>query len=1745
MTRRSVSAGRVCVFLLAVAALASSLTLNALPLPKAADNAGKHDATVASAPAGKAPVFLVAPSISVAGKPAAIVAGDLNGDGAPDLIVANAQTGNVDVLLSDGKGAFQAPVHYKIGGSPTALVLGDFTGHGKIDIAVANQSGNSVSVLLGKGDGTFQAAVTYTVGAGPVALAVGDFNGDGHPDLLVANAGSNTLAVLTNNGDGTFQSAKFCALSASPLALAIADFNSDGKLDVASGNADGTVSILLGDGTGRLNIAATMTAATRVSALVVGDFNADGRADLAVADPVASTVSVFLGRGDGTFQSSSVLAVGNEPVSLALEDLNADGVPDLLAVNKSGNTVSVMLGAGNGSFQPSLDCVVGNSPVAVAIADFNGDGHLDLATANSADGTVTVPLGNGDGTFQAAQDYRTHLERKSVAVGDLNGDGHPDVVVASLCGSDPECAGNGTASVFLSNGKGALKPGSIYALGKGPISIALADVNGDKKLDLIAVNRDDATVMVLLGNGDGTFQEGVTYPAGVNPVSVSVGDFNKDGKPDLAVAALCGSAGCNQQGGVNILLGNGDGSFKFGASYDVDFAPVSVAVGDVNGDGALDLVVANSCGKSAACSNGTASVLLGDGKGNFTLKTEVDLGKQVSSVALADLNGDGKLDLIAANSADNQVGVLLGKGDGTFNNQVKYEVGVGPSGVVVADFDGDGLPDVAVANLKNSTVSLLHGNGDGSLQTAVAYPVGFGPDALAALDLTGSARPALVTANGNSGGSPVGNDITVLATTGITAGTTASTTTLTASPNPSLYGQSVAFQATVTGASGTPTGNVQFMDGATDLGSPVALDGTGAATLNWATLDVAHSPHSITAVYSGDATYASSTSSPVSQTVNAATPTIAVTGVSPASETYGQDAPVTITAVLSWTGSGTAPTASDVTIGGNGPSTYGTTSCGAPSGNTITCTATYTPTTADTQALSPYTETAAFTADSNYNAASSPQTNNFTIGKQTPTVNVTNVSVPSEAYGSGTATTVTATLAWTGGGAAPTGGLTFGSTAGGSYGAPNCTGASSPITCTATFTPTATDALGTYTMSASYAGDTNYSPASSPQTNNFSIGKQTPTVNVTSVSPASEAYGSGTTTTVTATLAWTGGGAAPTGRLTFGSTAGGSYGAAICTGASSPITCTATFTPTATDAPGTYTMSASYAGDTNYSPASSPQTNNFTINKATTSIAVTSVILASEVYGQDAQVTITAVLSWTGIGAAPTASDVTFGGNGPSGTYATTGCGAPSGDTRTCTGTYTPTVADTVPSSPYTETATFSGDSNYTGSSSPQTKNFVINQATTTTAVTSGTNPSFVNQSVTFKATVTPQYSGTPTGTVSFTANGNPISPACTGVTLNGSSQATCTYAGFAAGSYTVTASYSGDGNFLSSVSSGSGNVTQVVNKTATATAFCTTPTCASLAITPSVTNSTITFTFAATVTPALTGVWSPVGETITFMDTSTSTLLGTSGPLTLNQQGVLEATFVLTTELSTGNHLITAVYSGDPNFVGSTSAATSLSFEAPGSQTVVSGQPSGGVSLTPNGATAGTAVTFSCLGIGGTGISGVLAPNPAGYFTNPNGNGVTPFVSCWFTSLTSTAPAGTTLTICTALPAPTNCTTGLTVGVVRPNLELRPHRTWYSLALFLPAITFLGAAVPFAIGFRKGKFRRRNLIGFIGLLLVGSLVLLLPACGGGFAGLVKNPAPGAGSTPVGSYTVTVQSVDPSDGSVQIYSVPLSVVPPG
>src|SRR5205807_209311 len=244
------------------------------------------------------------------------------------------------------------------------------------------------------------------------------------------------------------------------------------------------------------------------------------------------------------------------------------------------------------------------------------------------------------------------------------------------------------------------------------------------------------------------FQQPLSYPVGKSPISLAVADFNKDGKADIVVANQCGAGGCNQPGEVSVLLGNGDGSFRTAATYAAGFTPSSVAVGDLNGDGNIDVVVGNMCGIDPACAAGTASVLLGDGTGKFKTGKEIDLGKRPSSIAIGNLRGKGVLDLVAANQGADQVALLLGNGDGTFQKQVQYSVGSAPSSLVTGDFDGDGRLDIGVANLESSTVSILSGNGDGTLKNAVHYPVGSAPAAILSADLTVPGRPDIVSASG-------------------------------------------------------------------------------------------------------------------------------------------------------------------------------------------------------------------------------------------------------------------------------------------------------------------------------------------------------------------------------------------------------------------------------------------------------------------------------------------------------------------------------------------------------------------------------------------------------------------------------------------------------------------------------------------------------------------------------------------------------------------------------------------------------------------------------------------------------------------------------------------------------------------------------------------------------------------------------------------------------------------------------------
>ncbi|HKV82886.1 MAG TPA: FG-GAP-like repeat-containing protein, partial [Candidatus Sulfotelmatobacter sp.] len=550
---------------------------------------------------------------------------------------------------------------------------------------------SNVSVLLGNGDGTFQAVRNFPVGEAPVSVAVGDFNGDGIPDLAIGNAGDPMM---------------------------------DGQ--------PGSVSVLLGNGDGTFRPAASLSAGESPSSVAVGDFNRDGHFDLAVTDLLSGSVWVLLGNGDGSFQTGQSFptdsASGSLPEAVAVGDLNGDSKPDLIVANNKWDTYSVLLGNGDGTFGPPVSFAAGGAPEAEAIGDFNGDGVLDLAGVNSASGTVSVLLGFGDGSLQAARSYPTNGPFFSLVAADFNGDGKLDVVTPG--------------SLLLGNGDGTFQAPRTLVSGADPFSVAVGDFNGDGKLDLAVADNGSNNVYILLGNGDGTFQPALAFDVGAPARSVVVGDFNGDGKPDLAITNV-GCLNCPPST-VAVLLGNGDGTFQTARVFAVGSDPQSVAVGDLNGDGKLDLVIADGV-------NG-AIVLLGNGDGTFQQAQFLAAGTFPASVAVRDLNGDGKADLVVANSASGgapgAVFLLLGNGDGTFQTAKNLSTLGDLWSVVVGDFNGDGKPDLAVASADAAYV--LVGNGDGNFQAPQPFAASGDGLSIASGDFHGDGKLDLAISNDSS-----------------------------------------------------------------------------------------------------------------------------------------------------------------------------------------------------------------------------------------------------------------------------------------------------------------------------------------------------------------------------------------------------------------------------------------------------------------------------------------------------------------------------------------------------------------------------------------------------------------------------------------------------------------------------------------------------------------------------------------------------------------------------------------------------------------------------------------------------------------------------------------------------------------------------------------------------------------------------------------------------------------------------------
>lgn len=342
----------------------------------------------------------------------------------------------------------------------------------------------------------------------------------------------------------------------------------------------------------------------------------------------------------------------------------------------------------------------GQFPSAVVVADFNGDKLPDLAVANLEDSTITVLLGNGSGSFTAAtgSPMAAGFFPYALAVGDFNNDGIPDLVAADTNGN--------CVTVLVGAGSGQFTPaaGSPFAVGNSPVSVAVADFNGDGIEDLAVANSGDGTVTVLLGNGAAGFTaaSGSPITIGGTPDFLAVADFNRDGAADIAVVNLDSNT-------VSVLLGNGLGGFNgaAGSPFAVGNGPYGVVAADFNGDGIADIASVNVF-------DNTVTVLLGNGSGGFTAASgsPFAVGPSPTALTVGDFNGDGLTDIATSNSgsggAGNDVTVLLGNGSGGFTAASVF-VGLDPDYVAVGDFNGDHITDLVTANFVSNNVSVLLG----------------------------------------------------------------------------------------------------------------------------------------------------------------------------------------------------------------------------------------------------------------------------------------------------------------------------------------------------------------------------------------------------------------------------------------------------------------------------------------------------------------------------------------------------------------------------------------------------------------------------------------------------------------------------------------------------------------------------------------------------------------------------------------------------------------------------------------------------------------------------------------------------------------------------------------------------------------------------------------------------------------------------------------------------------------------------
>lgn len=553
------------------------------------------------------------------------------------------------------------------------------------------------------------------------AITVGDVNGDGIPDIVAAtsqyNPAATQLGIFFGNAKGTYVRGPVIALSSGfePRGVAIADFNHDGLPDIAvfSGSV---VDLFIQQASGSF-VAETLSARLEnsfVGDIAAADLNHDGLPDLII--PTENGTAVLLNSGVAQFQPP-VYVNSIQAHSVALADLNNDGNLDLITVASTSlggaSKLLVQLGEGNGAFyspssQPQIS---GSVEYQIAIADFNLDGNLDVALVTNLapdPSEVAVLNGNGNGTFNLAYTSPLSLPSFGVAAADINADGKPDLLLVE---TNSDFYAN--LLVFENEGLSSFAEPQLYAVQPDAFSLATVTPGPGGHPEVIIVPDAGSFDTVLRSDSNGEFAVLPTYAATDPPYKVLSGDFNGDGNRDLV--------GFTPSGFVTYLnTGNNKKLFVALPTHPFTSSLSDFVIGDFNGDGRLDIAALE--GASAV----SAITFLGNGNGTFSNPTSgSSAGPSAYELTAADMNGDGKLDLVT-----NSLSVALGKGDGTFENAIAGAYScTSYAAPFIADFNRDGKLDALTScSVEGDSfeVRLYLGNGDGTFGTSPVYNQLFG-----------------------------------------------------------------------------------------------------------------------------------------------------------------------------------------------------------------------------------------------------------------------------------------------------------------------------------------------------------------------------------------------------------------------------------------------------------------------------------------------------------------------------------------------------------------------------------------------------------------------------------------------------------------------------------------------------------------------------------------------------------------------------------------------------------------------------------------------------------------------------------------------------------------------------------------------------------------------------------------------------------------------------------------------------------